>query len=63
MKTVSRTKMVGGKEVDNLKLHHQMYERRIRLLKECEGLKDNDASDGPNNTAPDTDDSKARRDQ
>jgi hypothetical protein len=48
MKTVSRNTWVGGKVVDNLKLHHQMYERRIQLLKECEGLIDNDVPDNRN---------------
>ncbi len=32
-----------GKKVDNMKLHRQMYERRLRLLKEHDGLTEGDA--------------------
>ena len=41
--------MAGArKEVDNLKLHRQMYERRLRLLKEREGLTDSEIEDTSN---------------
>jgi len=63
MRTVSRNKMGGEKEVDNLKLHHQMYERRVRLLKQCEGLKDSD-TDGASDPAPlDVEDSETEKGQ
>ena len=43
MITTGREKNEGAK-VDNLELHRQMYERRLRLLKEHEG--DDDLADG-----------------
>ena len=35
----------GAREVDNLELHHQMYERRMRILKERETLPNYDPRD------------------
>lgn len=48
MTTATKNTPIGEKEVDNLKLHYQMYERRLRLLKEREGMTDNNARDGEN---------------
>lgn len=63
MRTVGRNQKVGEREVDNLKLHHQMYERRVRLLKECDGQTDSDVTDGATDPAPlDVEDSGAKRD-
>ena len=39
-------------EVDNLELHHQMYERRMRILKERETLPNYDPRDGVNDPEP-----------
>ena len=49
MRTANKTDTMRNEEkVDNLKLHRQMYERRLRLLKERDGLTDDDAANQAN---------------
>jgi hypothetical protein len=50
MTTATRNTTCWQKEVDNLRLHQQMYERRLRLLKEREDFTDNNDKDGTNST-------------
>ena len=47
-KTATLEEKPTAQHVDRLKLHHQMYERRLRLLKERGGLTEKDAADRAN---------------
>jgi hypothetical protein len=46
--TANQVKDAEDTKVDNLDLHRRMYERRLRLLKECGGLTEGEATDRAN---------------
>jgi hypothetical protein len=48
MNTANQKKNTKDQEMENLRLHRQMYERRVRLLKERGGLTEKDAADQAN---------------
>jgi len=46
--TANDDRVVRNEESENLKLHRQMYERRLRLLRELDGLSERDIADQAN---------------
>jgi len=54
MKTANQEKKATPMSTERLKLHHEMYERRLRLLKEREGLSEKEAGDLANSPSFET---------
>jgi hypothetical protein len=48
MSTANQNTTTKDQEMENIRLHRQMYERRVRLLKERGGLTEKDAADQAN---------------